>query len=298
MKEIKIAINAIKKAIQLCHRLQHDHHLPSLLKKDMSPVSLADFMVQSILFKELKVHFPDIAILAEENKNDFDSLCLDNISDIGEFLESTFTDSANVFWVIDPIDGTKGFLRGGQYAIALALIENGKVRLGMLGCPNLDEGSIFYAIRDQGSWRLSLDHQKPKLIQVSSLDSFHDIKLCESVEAKHSSHSHVDHILKQLNVKAPPYRVDSQCKYALVACGEATHYVRFPTSQDYEEKVWDHAAGSIIVEEAGGCVTDLFGKPLDFSCGKTLSGNKGILVSNNQYHEEIKKIAVKEMNQG
>ena len=66
------------------------------------------------------------------------------------------------FWCLDPIDGTKGFLRGGQYAVCLALVVDSVVEIGVIGCPNLPfadvaalatpgEGSIFVAVRGQGS---------------------------------------------------------------------------------------------------------------------------------------------------
>ena len=67
-------------------------------------------------------------------------------------------------------------------------------------------------------------------------------------------------------------------------------YLRIPTNADYEEKVWDHAAGSLIVEEAGGRVTDILGNPLDFSYGKTLKNNRGIIATNDFLHPTILKI--------
>ena len=63
--------------------------------------------------------------------------------------------------------------------------------------------------------------------------------------------------------------------------------MRLPTKKSYEEKIWDHAAGMIIVEEAGGRVTDLFGKPLDFSRGRTLDNNQGIVATNGLVHERM-----------
>ena len=94
-------------------------------------------------------------------------------------------------------------------------------------------------------------------------------------------------VAELLGVKAPPIRIDSQCKYAVIARGDASIYLRLPTKKDYVEKIWDHAAGSIIVEEAGGIVTDAFGKTLDFSLGRTLSGNKGIVATNGLIHEKV-----------
>ena len=90
-----------------------------------------------------------------------------------------------------------------------------------------------------------------------------------------------------LNITAPPYRIDSQCKYAAVARGDAAIYLRLPTKPGYVEKIWDHAAGVCVIEEAGGKVTDVHGKDLDFSRGRRLENNTGVVVSNGQFHEDV-----------
>ncbi len=78
--------------------------------------------------------------------------------------------------------------------------------------------------------------------------------------------------------------MDSQAKYAVVARGEADIYMRLPTRADYEEKIWDHAAGVLILLEAGGAVSDIDGVDLDFTRGRTLSANRGILATNGRLH--------------
>jgi 3'(2'), 5'-bisphosphate nucleotidase len=86
---------------------------------------------------------------------------------------------------------------------------------------------------------------------------------------------------------APPLRIDSQCKYAVLARGDVSVYLRLPTLADYEEKNWDHAAGWIIVKEAGGEVSDVRGQPLDFSLGRTLRRNKGVVATNGKLHPQV-----------
>jgi 3'(2'), 5'-bisphosphate nucleotidase len=83
--------------------------------------------------------------------------------------------------------------------------------------------------------------------------------------------------------------MDSQAKYAILARGEASIYVRIPSPQtpDYREKIWDHGAGSILVEEAGGKVTDARGRALDFTCGKRLENNYGIIATNGWLHRDV-----------
>jgi adhesin HecA-like repeat protein len=94
-------------------------------------------------------------------------------------------------------------------------------------------------------------------------------------------------IVAELGAKRPPLRMDSQAKYGILARGEGTVYLRLPTKKSYVEKIWDHAAGAIIVEEAGGRVTDLYGKPLDFSRGRTLDNNQGIVATNGKLHQRM-----------
>jgi 3'(2'), 5'-bisphosphate nucleotidase len=81
--------------------------------------------------------------------------------------------------------------------------------------------------------------------------------------------------------------VDSMDKYAMVACGDADLYVRIPSNPNYRHKAWDHAAGTALVQAAGGMVTDLNGEPLDFTQGAILTNNRGMVVSNGRVHEQV-----------
>ena len=83
--------------------------------------------------------------------------------------------------------------------------------------------------------------------------------------------------------------MDSQAKYGVVARGEAEIYLRMPTRADYREKIWDHAAGVLIVEEAGGTVTDITGRALEFQHGRELLANRGVIVTNGRLHARVLK---------
>ena len=175
------------------------------------------------------------------------------------------------YWTLDPIDGTKGFLRGDQYAIALALIDDGEVVLGVLGCPNLPNpdgstGAILAAVAGGAGARL-VRRRRPTRGRCASprRRRLAEARFCESVESGHSNQDHSAQIAARLGITAEPYRIDSQCKYAAVARGDASIYLRLPTRADYREKIWDHAAGKFVVERAGGVVTDVTGAPLDFA---------------------------------
>ncbi len=199
-------------------------------------------------------------------------------------------------WTLDPIDGTKGFLRGDQYAVALALVEDGEVVLGVLGCPNLPHdaarpdggrGCLFAASRGAGAAMRTLDDPAFRPVHVTRTADPAGARFCESVEKAHSSQSDSARVAALLGITEPPYRIDSQCKYAAVARGDADIYLRLPTRKDYVERIWDHAAGYAVITEAGGRVSDVRGEPLDFSLGRGLEANKGVVVTNGLLHDAV-----------
>ena len=178
--------------------------------------------------------------------------------------------------------------------MALGLLIDGKVALGVLGCPNLPSttdpgsvGSLFSAVRGEGAEQLDMGGKNAQPIRVSEITDVRQASCCESVESGHSAHDHHSQVTSKLGVEAEPVRIDSQCKYGAVARGEASIYLRLPTSESYREKIWDHAAGSMVVNAAGGRVTDVTGKDLDFSLGRTLESNRGIIATNGSLHNEV-----------
>ena len=194
------------------------------------------------------------------------------------------------YWALDPIDGTKGFLRGDQYAIALALIDDGDVVLGVLGCPNLAELRRI----DRGDVRggpgpvpRACWHATRPTHVSPHRPHWPTARMVESVESGHSDHGQASLIAERLGIDAPPFRIDSQCKYGAVARGDASIYLRLPTRADYREKIWDHAAGKFIVEQAGGRVTDVTGASLDFSQGVRLEGNVGVIATDGRFHDHV-----------
>lgn len=218
-------------------------------------------------------------------------------------------------WALDPIDGTKGFLRGGQYAVCLALIVDGTVAVGVLGCPNLPiddstpldsnvgsnasdspadgKGVLFAAVKGHGATSRPLSRgalQPSKGISMRPITTLDDATFCESVEAAHSSHSDQARIASRLGISAPSVRMDSQAKYASIARGAGDVYLRLPVRKDYQEKIWDHAAGAVIVSEAGGVVSDVAGGGLDFGRGRTLSANKGVVAAPSGVHGVVVRV--------
>jgi 3'(2'), 5'-bisphosphate nucleotidase len=305
------AVAAVRAASELCRRVQGRLVAgDTLTKGDESPVTIADFAAQAIVNATLTDALGDIAMVGEEDSNDLSGRgateLRDGVVDLVRQQRGADVSASNVldwisagasdatgprYWTLDPIDGTKGFVRGDQYAIALALVEDGVVRLGVLGCPNLPNadggiGAIFVASDDSceafyGSSSLA------ERVRVVSPPSLADARFCESVESGHSNQDHSARIARLLGITSPPYRIDSQCKYAAVARGDASIYLRLPTRADYFEKIWDHAAGKFVVEQAGGRVTDVDGHPLDFSVGAQLASNRGVVATDGRFHDEV-----------
>lgn len=316
--ELITGIQAIRMASRLCQRVRSDFNKNiSIQKSDRTPVTVADYGAQAIICKMIRERFPKDSIVAEEDSKDlrkpthteilkqvthFVNLLIPNSSpqEVCSWIDFSSNSITDRFWTLDPIDGTKGYIRGDQYAIALALIENGVVRLGLLACPNLYRikdnpegvrGCLFFGIRGKGAFQMEMEGGRREILSVSNIENPKEALLTESVEPDHADHLFHQRVAQFLNIQKPPLKMDSQAKYGLVARGEATLYLRVPSPSepDYKEKIWDHAAGSILVEEAGGRVSDISGSPLDFSCGIRLEKNRGILVSNGILHEMVLK---------
>ncbi len=313
--ERAVAVQAVVAASKVCREVQARLVAGTTLQKgDKSPVTVADYAAQAIVAHMLGQAFPDVPMVGEE---DAAALRLPENAALRDKVVSavqavipelsgdqvlaaidrgTYGGGATGrHWTLDPIDGTKGFLRLDQYAVALALIEDGQVVLGVLGCPNMPvrgredgpRGCIFTAVQGQGATQRGVDDVTEHPIAVSAVADPAQARFCESVEKAHSSQSDSARVAELLGIDLPPFRIDSQCKYAAVARGDASIYLRLPTRPGYVEKIWDHAAGVAVIQEAGGTVTDVRGEPLDFSLGRLLESNKGVVVTNGRFHDQV-----------
>lgn len=326
--EKQIAVIAVTQAARLCQIVQSEMvKVDSLQKDDKSPVTIADFGSQALVCQQIRANFSQDAIVAEEDSAELrKSENSAKVSQVTEYVRrfqpgvtsQTVCDwidagngaVAHRFWTLDPIDGTKGFLRNEQYGIALALIEAGEVKVAALACPALSINSqtvtrppsapssgesegglgvIFMAARGEGSAMARLGDNQFTPVHVLEAWDDKNLRFVESVEAGHGDHELQQVIAQAVGITQPSLRMDSQAKYGAVARGDAALYLRLPSpkSPNYREKIWDHAAGSLIVEEAGGRVTDMHGQPLDFASDYRLSHNQGVIVSNGVIHEAV-----------
>jgi 3'(2'), 5'-bisphosphate nucleotidase len=307
---LAVGVEAVQLAVTVARRVQAETERLSLAKSDKSPVTVADFGVQAVVARHLAAELGELVLVGEESARDAreDARILGGTIDA---VRSVWPD-ANAdavlaaidrgagepqpagFWTLDPIDGTKGFLRGQQYCISLAYIEHGQPVVGVLGCPNLPlerdrpfdppdpQGSFYYAVAGQGAYdgtgnRIHGSEPEPG-----------SIAFCESVEEAHSDQEGNRRLVESLGVsRVRSIRIDSQCKYAVVARGQADAYLRLPKDDTYVEKIWDHAAGSLVATEAGCIVSDVRGEPLDFSQGRRLERNRGVVVATRSLHAKL-----------
>ncbi|KAF8059902.1 hypothetical protein FPV67DRAFT_1674460 [Lyophyllum atratum] len=330
--EKQVAVAAVRRACHLTssvfNKLVKNE---TLTKGDKSPVTVGDYAAQAVISTILYHAFPTDPIVGEEDAAELrqesgaemrDRIIAlanealtgelglgDNVEwGVGPGQEKTSDQLLNAIdrgnypggssgrmWTIDPIDGTKGFLRGEQYAVCLSLIVDAQVQLGVIGCPNLlidpaepdlGRGVIFVAVKGHGAEQIRLSGANPSPLRIPAISPA-DINFLESVEAAHSSHSFNDRVSSLLGITRSPIRMDSQAKYGCLARGEGAAYLRMPTGVGYREKIWDHAPGTVLVEEAGGVVTDSRGQPLNFGLGRDLGENFGVVAAGKDVHARV-----------
>ncbi|MCK6624553.1 MAG: 3'(2'),5'-bisphosphate nucleotidase [Anaerolineae bacterium] len=314
--EKHVAIEAVTRAAGLCMAVRADIvDADSLQKDDKSPVTIADFGAQALVCQHLLAAFPQDTIVGEEDSTDLQKPEHEaKLAQVSEYVRRFQPDATpqticgwidagngavtRRFWTLDPIDGTKGFLRNDQYAVALALVEDGEVKVGALACPvlplNLDRpdssvGVVFVAVRGQGAAIAPLHSDVFVPIHVTSETNKAGMRFAESFEAAHGDQARQQAVAQATGITQPSLRMDSQAKYGIVARGDAALYLRLPSPKapDYRENIWDHAAGALIVEEAGGRVTDMYGRPLDFATDRKMHQNRGVIVSNGRLHAAV-----------
>ncbi|HBS29092.1 MAG TPA: 3'(2'),5'-bisphosphate nucleotidase [Phycisphaerales bacterium] len=326
---LSVARLAVLRASRLCRRLQADlARLGSMTKGDASPVTVADFAAQAVVAHTLREMLGPPTIVAEESalelrrrRAEGDPGLIDAVlsavrtewadATAEGVLEAIDLGAAEPlpsgggrgdwsgFWALDPIDGTKGFLRNGQYAVALAWIEAGSPTLGVLGCPALSKdfnrpldepdprGTIYFGVAGGGVYETGAEDEREAPVRVRRLEPAEGepVRLCESVEGSHTSHDRAEKVMERLGELAEPLRLDGQTKYAVAARGQADVYLRLPRpGSRYTERIWDHAAGALLAREAGLAVTDVDGRELDFSRGRGLDKNRGVVVAPARLH--------------
>jgi len=285
----------------------------AMAKLGKEPVTVADYGSQAVILAAIADAFPQHGVVAEEGAAHFREHAGEEGAEqivrlVGRALgrpvgldevlgwidhrggEAPFT------WVIDPIDGTKGFLRRDQFAVAVGLLHEGRPVAGVLACPHLPvdpadpagpRGLLFWGGTGLGAFAERLDGAAVQSVSVSATADPWEARVLGSVETAHGDPALVQAVIESAGLGGGWVRLDSQVKYGAVASGRAEVYLRPRSRPEYRDCIWDHAAGTAVVEAAGGRVSDLDGRPLDFSLGARLEANRGVLASNGRLHGVI-----------
>lgn len=221
------------------------------------PVTEADRLSSRIIVEGLSTEFPDDATLSEEE-----------VDDLPVRL------AKKRVWIIDPLDGTAGFVkRDGDFGVQIGLAIDGVAMLGVVYLPFHD--SLSYAVKGEGSWRVDRDEAKERM-SVSSKANLSDLALAMSRD--HPS-SRMGRIMANFGITKIVNRGSVGLKVGLIADKTCDIYIH-PSPRT---KLWDTCAPQIILEEAGGRFTDLFGSELRYDRAD-LQNRNGIVATNGAAH--------------
>ena len=216
------------------------------LKKDNSPVSNGDLKVNELITNKIKELTPNIPIVSEET------------------VDLNIKNTAKIFWLIDPIDGTKEYIAGkDEYTLNAALVINTVPVLGLVGVPKKNRLFYSYApgesylIEDGSTKKINCAKQQPKgkIVALSSVVKPSDIILNK---------------LKEFNVSSI-IKMASSYKFCVIATGEFDIYAAKERANE-----WDYAAGHAVAQNAGAIIKTLDGKP--FLYGKEDYKNPSLLI--------------------
>lgn len=207
-------------------------------KDDKSPLTAADKAAHEVIVAGLKELTPDIPILSEEGKD----------------IPYEERQKWPRFWLVDPLDGTKEFIkRNGEFTVNIALIEGQKPVFGVVYVPVLD--TLYWGGKGQGAFK-KVGQGTPEAISVRQPDAERGLTVVMS--RSHPS-PELEEYLKSINV-ADALSVGSSLKLCAVAEGRADLYPRLGPTME-----WDTGAGQAVVVAAGGTVNKMNGESLEYN---------------------------------
>ena len=226
---------------------------------DAEPVTQADTIANDLIVSHLKREFPDDGILAEESVDTMHRLEKSRV------------------WMVDPLDGTNGFIDGnGDFAVQIGLAEDGLCTLGVVYQPL--PGVMYRAIRGEGTW-IERPNFEPERATVSQTRALSDMRLAAS--RSHRS-PRMNKVVERFGFREEVQRGSVGIKIGLLIEQQCDVYIHLSP----RTKQWDTCAPEVILTEAGGRITDLFGYPLDYNVPDVQNRN-GLIASNGVSHDQI-----------
>lgn len=335
-QERYIAELAVQKAVIVTRKVLALVSQGELTKGDKTQVTLADFAAQALLVAAIHHNFPNDAIVGEEDTRAlrssstmaaqvWDLVSSTSLEDVEcESLLPSPTSQEDMLryidlggkgyggpsgrvWMIDPVDGTKGFLKGGQYVVCCTMLEDGQEKIAAFGCPHvsLEQGRIseqdtdttgpgylISAARGQGTQYRKLStgalQTATKLSPTKSVESMSSLRFVENCNTTSPQFADRHRIAEALGAQWHPLHIYStQLRYLALTLGAGDVVLRTPLPGDAPAHVWDHAGGVMVFEEAGGKVTDLNGKDLVFTAGRDLTENFGLIAAPKVIHASV-----------
>jgi 3'(2'), 5'-bisphosphate nucleotidase len=226
---------------------------------DFEPVTQADRIANELIVSRLKQEFPNDGILAEESV------------DTKRRLEKSRV------WMVDPLDGTNGFIDGnGDFAVQIGLAEEGQCVLGVVYHPLT--GTLYRAVRGAGSW-IERPRFEPLRAHVSDVDDLPNMRLAAS--RSHRS-PRMNKVVMRFGFREEVQRGSVGIKVGLLVERQCDVYIHLSP----RTKQWDTCAPEVILTEAGGRVSDLFGYPLKYNVSD-VQNRDGLVASNGAAHDRI-----------
>ncbi len=226
---------------------------------DLEPVTQADKIANELIVQRINREFPDDGILAEESV------------DTARRLEKSRV------WMVDPLDGTNGFIDGnGDFAVQIGLTKDGYCEVGVVYQPITDV--LYGAVRGQGTW-IERSGLAPERALVSAQRDLTEMRLAAS--RSHRS-PRMNRVVSTFGVKEEVRRGSVGIKVGLIVERQCDLYIHLSP----RTKQWDTCAPQLILTEAGGELTDLFGRPLQYNVPEVQNRN-GLVASNGAAHEQI-----------
>ncbi len=226
---------------------------------DLEPVTQADKIANELIVTRLAREFPGDGILAEES------------------VDTEHRLQKSRVWMVDPLDGTNGFIDGnGDFAVQIGLVEEGQCVVGVVYQPLT--GVMYRAVLGGGTWIERPDYE-PQKAMVSSQRELGRMRLAAS--RSHRS-PRMNKVVTRLGVKEEVQRGSVGIKVGLIIEQQCDLYVHLSP----RTKQWDTCAPQLILTEAGGRLTDLFGHPLNYNVADVQNRN-GLVASNGAAHNTI-----------
>lgn len=274
-------------------------NVKTIIKADSSPVTLADLLHQSQLQRLLAESFPDDGLICEEPRSLQEQVVAEaarvSREVYGEPMPERLFDvpeRGEITWILDPIDGTKGYIAGRYYAIAVGFFMGDEPLFGAMAVPSAPnaeptaiEGKLAFAIKGKGAWIADIVEEGEPVF--SALRSGAGAAESAAQDASGESRAlrvavsleHGGAIVERLRElgEVEIVKLDSQAKYLAVAAGVIDVYMRARRNDGHPDVVWDHMPGALIALEAGCRVTHFTGEPIEFEPKSVIEFRRGFV---------------------